>query len=415
MERGQVPLVSARLVLAAGEISVPRERAGLAVLTGDSLQGGTARRSGVQLAEALESLGSALRVSVGWEAMSVEFTCLAERLDEMLSLLAEVVREPSFPDEEVERIRRQRLATIHQRRMEPDERADDELDRAIFAPDHPFHRSLAGTAEAVGSLGAADARTYAAASYGAAGGGFVLVGDIPRERVVELGERHFGEWLPNRSGAYPSFEAPASERRVVIVNRPGSVQSELRIGLPGPSRGHPDEVPLRVANLALGGSFTSRLNLSLRERHGFTYGARSGFAFRKRGGLFSISTAVQTDVTVAALGETMEVFRRFVEEGPSPVEMERSRDYLAGVFPLRMESTSQLADRLAELVIYGLPHDYHHRYRDEIRGVQIEGARAAVLAHLDPATCAVVLVGDADRIASGVSELGLGPLEVLDA
>lgn len=415
MRRGRVPLVSGCLVVDAGEASLGSDRAGLAVLTGDSLQGGTAHRSGAELAEAFERLGSSLRASVGWSATSVEFTCVAERLEAMLSLVTEVVRWPSFPDEEVERVRRQRLATIRQRRMEPDDLADDELGRAVFEPEHPYHRPLAGTEETVGSLGPTDVREYAPRRYGPRGGGFVLVGDVARDRVVALAQDHFGAWEGGDSGPLPAAPAPGRRRdTVVVLNRDGAVQSEIRIGLPAPPRGHPDEIPLQVANLALGGAFTSRLNLSLRERHGFTYGARSRFSFRKTGGLFAIATAVQTEVTAAALGEAMEVFRRFAEEGPTDDELERSRAYLAGVFPLRMETTAQLAGRLVELVVFGLPDDYHHRYREEIRNVDAEVARRAVRTHLDPERAAVALVADAERVAVAVGELGLGELHVQD-
>ena len=416
MQRGRVPLVSGCVVVDAGEAALGPDRAGLAVLAADSLQGGTGRRSGAELAEAFERLGSSLRASAGWSATSVEFTCVAERLESMLSLVTEVLREPRFPVDEVERVRRQRLATIRQRRMEPDELADDELDRAVFASGHPYHRPLGGTEETVGSLTPDEVRAYASGRYAPRGGGFVLVGDVAPDRVVALAEEHFGTW--EGGGSPPAADAPASSGKggsVVVVNRDAAVQSEIRIGLPAPPRGHPDEIALRVANLALGGAFTSRLNMSLRERHGFTYGARSGFSFRKTGGLFSIATAVQTEVTAAALGEAMGVFRRFAEEGPSNEELDRSREYLAGVFPLRMETTAQLAGRLVELVIFGFPEDYHHRYRDRIRSVDGEAARRAVRTHLEPARAAVVLVADADRVVASVEELDLGDVEVLGA
>jgi zinc protease len=415
MARGRVPLVSVRLVMDAGEATVPDDRAGIAVLAGDSLQGGTRHRSGAELAEALERLGSALRVSTGWDATTVAFTCMAERLDEMLGLLAEVVREPSFPAEEVERMRRQRLATIRQRRMEPDELADDELDREIFGAGHAYGRPISGTESSVGPLEPAEAGAFAADRYGPIRGGFTLVGDLSPDRASGLAQRHLGEWRPISDAGRPALPAvPPAAGRVVIVNRPGSVQSELRIGLPGPPRGHPEEIALRVANTVLGGAFTSRLNMSLRERHGLTYGARSTFGFRRGGGVFSISTAVQTEMTARALGEAMEVLRRFSEEGPSPEELERARDYLAGVFPLRMETTAQLAARLAELVIFDLPDDYHHRYRDEVRNVDVALAREAVHRHLPSERAAVVLVADAREVAEAVAGLGLGEPEIRD-
>jgi zinc protease len=148
--------------------------------------------------------------------------------------------------------------------------------------------------------------------------------------------------------------------------------------LPGPGRGESDEPALEVGNAVFGGAFTSRLNLKLREEKGFTYGVRSRFAMRRRGGSFAVGTSVQREVTAQALADAMIEFERFVEAGPSEEEVVRARDYLAGIFPLRMESAAQLAARLAEVHIFGLADDYHHHYRDRIRAVSTEAVATAV-------------------------------------
>ena len=394
---------------------MPSDVGGVAVLTGDALQGGTKRRSGADLAEALEGWGSGLRVSTGWDSTTVSLTCVAERVGDVLALLSEVVRTPSFPVEEVERVRIQRLASIQQRRMNPGSLADDELDRRIFASGHPYHRPLAGDERSVTVLGREDLASFASMRYTPARAGLVLVGDLSPSQAEDLTLQHFDDWGPGE-GQSAAAAAPGqpTRRSIVVIDRPSAVQSELRIGQSAPPRGNTDEFSLRVANTVLGGAFTSRLNLSLREKHGFTYGARSSFAFRRDGGAFTISTAVLTEVTAPALKEAMAVFELFAESGPSPEELARARDFIAGVFPLRMETTSQLAARLAELLIFDLPDDYHHTYRDRIRAVDLESARVAVRANLDPDRSAVVVVGDAERIGAEVEALELGPVEVVD-
>jgi zinc protease len=413
MARGSVPLVSASLVLDAGEARVPAGRDGVAVLAGDALLGGTLRRSGTELAEALEGLGSGLRVSTGWDATTVTFTCVAERLEEMLDLLSDVVREPSFPPGEVQRMRNEQLASIRQRKLDPGRLADDALDRAVFPADHPFHRPLAGDEGTVSALDREGAAAFAEERYAPGAGGLVLVGDLSWDRVLDLAQRQFGEWASiGAAGPELPTVSTAGGRSIVIVHRPEAVQSEIRIGHPGPPRGHAHELALRVANTVLGGAFTSRLNLSLREKHGFTYGAHSSFEFRREGGVFSFGTAVQTEVTARALAEAMSVLEEFAAEGPTSEELSRARDYLAGVFPLRMETTAQLAARVSELIVFGLPDDYHHTYRDRIRAVEPDDTRAAVRAHLRPEAFRVVVVGDADRIAGEIGALGLGPVEV---
>ncbi len=415
MARTEVPLVSIALVLDVGEAPVPAGREGIAVFAGDGLQGGTARRSGVELAEGLERLGSDLRVATGWDATTVAFTCLAERLDEMLALLSEVVREPAFPQDEVERIRRQRLADLHRRRMEPARLADDELLREMVPDGQPYGRPLLGTPASVESLDAEGVRAFVEERYGPVRGGLVAVGDLSEERVADLAARHFGEWGKQANDrADLSRHRESGGRKLVLVNRPGAVQSELRVGHLGPPRGTSQEDALRVANSILGGAFTSRLNLRLREERGFTYGVRSRLSLRRDGGTFTIGTSVDTGVTAEALAETMEVFDRFVQSGPSEEEVTQARDYLAGVFPLRMETTAQLAARLAELLVFDLPDDHHHTYRDRIRAVDAEAAGEAAAAHLRPDRAVMLVVGDAERVAGELEQAGLGELKVRD-
>ena len=199
------------------------------------------------------------------------------------------------------------------------------------------------------------------------------------------------------------------------MHRPGAVQSEIRIGHPAVSRDTPDYFQLVVLNTILGGAFTSRLNLNLREKHGFTYGVRSRFAFRRAAGPFTISTAVGTDVTAAAVREAFAETEALVAKGPTESEVEAARDYMAGVFPLRLETTGQIASRIAELLVYRLPDDYHARYRDEIRAVTIDGVAAAARRRLHPGAMTVVVVGDADKVGSELEGLGLGPVDVRDS
>jgi len=415
MARGHVPLVSVALVLDAGEASVPVGKEGVAVLSGDALEGGTRHRSGGDLAEAFERLGAGLRATTGWDATTVSFTCVAERLDPMLELVSEVVREPSFPVEEVDRVRAEHLASLRQRRMDPGSLADDALDREVFGAGHPYSRPIAGTEESVAALDRDAVLDFVGNRYSPARGGLVVVGDLTPDQVEEMAERRFGSWSTVAPTPARTPVAPVrNERTILVVPRPGAVQSEIRIGHSGPARGDGDEISLRVANTVLGGAFTSRLNLSLREQHGYTYGVHSSFAARKGGGMFSIDTAVQTEVTAAALGAAMAVFEAFVEDGPGNEEVERARDYIAGVFPLRMETTAQLASGLAELVAFGLPGDYHHTYRDRVRAVDAETAREATRRHMHPGHAAIVLVGDPDRIVPEVESLGLGSVRVAE-
>lgn len=411
---GTLPLVSVNLFMRAGEAALMEERAGLAVLAGDTLEGGTRRRGGHALAEALEGIGARLSVTTGWEGTSVGLSCLAERLQEGMALLAEAVTEPEFPAEEVERTRNQQLADIRQQAMDPGSMAALEIARRIHAPEVPYARPQIGSPESVASFGRDHLRGYADACWRPGRGGLVVVGDVDADEVEALAGESLGAWSGDPGLEQTFTVRPATtERRVWIVHRPGAVQSELRVGHVGLERGHPDEDAVVVLNALFGGTFTSRLNLNLRERNGFTYGVRSRFAFRSRPGPFTVGTAVGTDVTAAALREIVREMEALAEGGPTEAEVEAARDYLAGVFPLRLETVGQVAARLTELVIYGLPVEYHAGYRERMRDVTAEAVTEAARRHLKPAEAQIVVVGDAEAIHDDVAALSLGPVEVL--
>lgn len=411
----RVPLVTVSVVLRGGESILPDSRAGLAVLTGSALEGGTLRRSGPELAEAFEGIGTGLSVQTGWDATRVSVTCLADRKDEALALLAEALLEPAFPEGEVERVRSQRLAAIQQRLMDPGRLADDSAAHFFFSDSTPYHRPVAGTQASVEQLGPEDIREFWEKFYLPRDAGMVVVGDVDVPEVEEMARGFFGEWegVPEGLGEFGS-EARNPEGKVVVVHRPGAVQSEIRIGQPAAARNTPLYFPLQVFNTVLGGAFTSRLMLNLREVRGYTYGIRSRFGFRSKEGPFSISTAVATEVTAPAIQESLRELKGLVREGPTPEETRQARDFIAGVFPLRLEATNQVAGSIAELILYHLEDEYFSTYRDRIRAVTPKEIQVASQEVLRPDEMVVLVVGDAERIRGPLEELDLGPIEVVN-
>ena len=410
---GRLPVVTAMVVLDAGEGLLDDSRGGLSVLTGDCLEGGTAKRTGVELAEALETIGAGLSVGTGWDSTTVSLSCMADRLDDAMGLLAEVLTQPTFPDDEVERIRGQRLAAIRQREMDPVAIATTASRRLTYAEGVPYGRPLGGTAESVGPFSPNAAAGFVAARYRPQGSGLVVVGDVDAGQVRSLVETHFGEW-GGVTELRPEIDAESRtrERGIVVVDRVDAVQSEIRIGHVGQARSTPHYFPLRVLNTVLGGAFTSRLNLNLREENGFTYGVRSRFLVRRGAGPWCVSTAVGTDVTADAVHEAVTEITTLVAEGPTEEEIDAARDYLAGVFPLQLETTGQIAARIAELLIYELPDDYYAGYRDRIRSVTLEEAHEAARHCIRPDEMTVVVGGDAKEIQGPLEELGWGPVTV---
>ncbi len=409
-----LPVVSVHLFFRAGEEALDAGRAGLSVLTGDAVEGGTQRRSGAEFAEALEGLGARIGVSTGWEGTTVELSCLADRLAEALPLLAEAVLEPAFPEDEVERARDQRLATLRQRSKDPASLAVDHLMSRIFASATPYARPRGGTEASVAAMTRDHVRGYADAAYRPEQGALVIAGDVDAGEVEALVESSFAGWTGAPPPAGDFDPRPGDEeRRIWVVDRPGSVQSEVRVGHVGTVRTAPDYFALTIMNMILGGSFTSRLNLNLRERNGFTYGVRSRFGFRSKPGPFYVGTAVGTEVTADAVREIFSELNTLVEGGASEDEVTGARDYAAGVFGLQLETADQIATRVLQCAVYGLADDYYQTYRDELRAVTAAQVAAAARANIRPRAARAVVVGDAKEVAGPLRDLGLGPVDVV--
>jgi zinc protease len=410
---GDLPLVTAELVVEAGAAIEPAEQAGIAQLTAEALETGTETRDVDALAWELESLGVELATGVSWDAASVGVTVHADRLEPALALLAEIVRRPAFPESQVERLRDERLADILQRRKEPRALASDAANRFIYGTRVPYGRPLIGVESTVRALSAADLARFHQSRFRASGAALIITGAIDADRARSVAQEHFGDWR-GEPAADPPFEVVpgVAETTVFIVNRPGAVQSEIRLGHVGVDRHHPDYFPILVMNTILGGAFTSRLNMNLRERHGFTYGARSGFALRRRPGPFTVDVAVATDVTARAMEEALREIEGLRDNGPTDPELDNARDYLRGVLPLRLQTTAALAARIAEIVVFDLPTDYFQHYRDRIGQVTRDDVHRVAREAIRPDALAVVVVGDATEVEAPIRELGLGPVEV---
>jgi zinc protease len=410
---GDLPLVTARLLVDAGAATEPATHAGIAQLTARALEAGTATRDAGRLAWELELLGASLEAHAGWDAAHLELTVPRERLEPALELLADVVCRPGFPDDEVGRMRDEQRAEILQRRKEPRALAGDMAARFIFAEGVPYARPVIGSDETVARLGAGDVAAHHRSAYGPGAAALILTGDVDGAAVEPIVARHFGAWDASPAPA-PAVhvEAGVGETTVFVVDRPGAVQSEIRIGHVGVARDHPDFFALEVMNTLLGGAFTSRLNMNLRERNGFTYGARSGFSFRRLPGPFLVQAAVATNVTAAAVREALREIHGLRGDGPTDAEVEAARDYLTGVLPLTLQTTEQLAARVAALVVHQLPDDYFQHYRDGIAAVSSAQAHAAARDHIHPDRMAIVVVGAADQVAPALEELALGPVRI---
>lgn len=409
------PLVTASIVLPGGAAGEPDEAAGATVLAARALTEGTERYDAVALTEAAERLGASLHAEAGWDATSVGVDVPASRLEPALELLAEVLLRPSFPAGEVERLRDERLNDLLQAQADPRRRADETYIGTIYAPASPYHRPAAGTRETVERLDAATARRAYERSLDPARATLIVGGDLGGQDVVAIAERLLGAWAPSAGAAAigPVVDTPAGSGRIVrVVHRPGSVQTEIRIGHPGLPRRIPDFHAVAVMGAILGGLFNSRLNMQLREAKGYTYGAGAGFDLRRGAGPFTARAAVNTEVTVPAVVDTLAELERMRAEPVTDAELAAARDFLVGVFPLRFETPGAVVGALGGLAVHGLPIDELVRYRERIEAVDIDAVAAAARAHLHVDRAAIVLVGDVDAFGTALEEAALGRIVI---
>lgn len=408
-----LPVVDVQLVVPAGAVRNRRDTAGLASMTAEMLDEGSRVRSALELSEAVDLLGADLDIRVTWDAMIAGMHVLSGRFVEAMRLLAETVLTPAFPSEELERKREERLNALRQDRDEPRAVAVRALAHAIFG-EHPYGVPINGLDEPVARFQREDIEQDYLASFSPERAFLVAAGDIDPDAFVQLADALFGSWSNGAPPGGPPPAVVAQPARIVLIDRPGAPQSEVRFGHPGLARNTPSYFPLVVANTVLGGSFKSRLNMRLREDRGYTYGASSAFAFRRDGGAFTGGTAVFTDVTEETVRIIVDEVRQMNERGATPDEVDRARQYLAYGFARNLEMTSDLVAAVTDVLLYDLPDDYLDRYSGNLLSVTVEDVRTAAGFGFDPKHLAIAIVGDRSRIEGSLQKLEM-PLEVWEA
>ncbi len=407
-------LVNVHLLFDAGAAAEDEAKAGVAALTARLLVTGTRTLDAAAFAEATERLGIEVSSESSWDYARAAFQALPGFLAEGLALLAEMVREPRLDPGEFERLKAERLADILQARSEPGRLADEMFLAALYDPATPYHRLGAGTPRSVGELTLDDVRDHHLTHYLPGSAHLIVAGALEPEAVIAAAEARLGDWTGTGPGHREIVPLAVGGRRIVLVDRPGSVQSELRVGLPGINRFDPRYFSATVMAAALGGIFRSRLNLRLREELGYTYGAHAGLDIRRAAGPMSARSAVQTEVTAPALDELMRQLDAIRADEPVADELREVKDYLIGVFPLRFETTGGVAAAMEPLAIYRLPDEYWQTYRANLEAVTAADVRRAAEEIIDPAELLCLVVGDASRIRNDLEATGIGPLALRD-
>jgi zinc protease len=405
VEDRRFPLVSLRLAFEAGAKFDPPALAGLSEAAGSLLTEGTRSRTARQIAEELADLGGALKAAAGPDGLTLSGNGLAENLPKLLDLAADVAIHASFPEDEVKLYQNRRTQELLAERAEAAFWADEKIAALVFGS-HPYARQNP-TPESLARLDRAALVGFRDAHLTPGNAVLILLGAIPaRQEALALVKSRFGAWPKKPLAARPAAAFPAPARSILLVDRPGSVQADIRVGRLAVERTHADYFPLLVANTILGGGASSRMFMNIRERQGFAYDAHSSLGPRKNGGLFATVTQVRNEVLEPALRAVEAELERLGKEPVPQGELEDVKNFLSGNFVMSLETQAGLATQLASMKLLGLPDDYLETYTAKVRAVTPAQIQAAAARYFAPAAAGIVVVGDASRIAGTLEKLG---------
>lgn len=403
------PVADMYLLVRGGSSANAPGKAGTAGLVGGTLTRGTSTRTAEQIAETIEASGGRLNGFGGNDFVGVSASVLADQLPLAFQLVSDVALRPSFPDSEVQTIRQQTESSLRVALGQPGSIASRRLTQELYG-NHPY--GVLETPETVGALTAADLKEFHRRTFVPGNALLVVAGDVNVAQVEQLARQHFGSW----SGSTPArMQAPALTARertgVTLVHRPGSVQSAIRVGFPGIRPNNPDYYPLVVMNHILGGGSEGRLFRVLREQKGWTYGAYSSLSRPVDTGVLTASTDVRTEVTDSALVELVAQMRSLREEPVSARDLQDTKGYLVGSFPLQIETPQQVASQVATTRLLGLPMDALLRYRERISAVTAADVQRVARKYLTTDRAAIVVVGDAPKVMAAVQRVA--PLKLV--
>lgn len=414
VEQHELPLADFTLVVGRGGTVDPASKGGVANLTSSMLTEGTASRTSLQIADQEAFLGIGLGANSSWDASTISLHTPTAQLDSALALFADVALHPAFPQEDFDRVKKNRLTSLIQLKDRPTAIADQAYASILYGPGHPYGHSLTGTEASITGMTTADLRSFYQANFIPNNSTLIIVGDVTPVQIERKISALFGGWQHGTVAGYRFTDPPkASGTTVYLIDKPGAAQSSFRIGSVGVPRSTRDYFALNVLNTILGGSFTSRLNQNLREKHGYTYGARSRFDMRQSAGPFTASAEIVAAKTDSGLVEFMNELNAIRDTIPS-IELRKAKRYLQLGMPGDFETTQQIAGQLIPVALYGLPLDYYNNYTANIEAVTQGDLQRVARQYINPSSLAIVVVGDRKSIERGLKALNAGPITIRD-
>jgi len=416
-QKRDLPLVSFTINFLGGRSNFePAGKVGVAALTAQMLSEGTASRTGEQLADAQQMLGTSIFATVGGESGTVRFTSLKDKFEPALALLVDMLVNPSFPAPALERLRGRTLVTLAQAKEEPNSIADNVFTKLTYGDGHPYGRIV--TEQTVSAVTRDDVVAFHRDYFKPGRAILTVTGDVDPAAVRAAVERALASWPAG--GERPSFQYPATPTlkptTIYIIDKPKSAQSVVAIGLPGPPRDTPDYYALAVMNTLLGELFQSRLNHNIREVKGYSYGVGSGFAYGRGPGAFEAGGGIVTAKTDSALIEFMKELRGV--QGGIPFtadELSQGKESLIQGIPSRFSSVSGIGGAISSLYLQDLPETYYQDYAAKINAVTSDDLVRVAKKYIDLDHLNIVIVGDRATIEEPLRRTGIAPVVILDA
>jgi zinc protease len=389
------PAVAAQLmIMSAGSIKDPKDMPGVAQMTANLLTQGTTKRSAQDIAEAIDFVGGSLSAMAGKDSTTVMLDVVKKDLQTGLDLMSDVVLHPSFQGEELERQRQQLLSNLTVQYSDPEYLASVVFNRAVYGSS-PYGWPEEGTPDTVKKFDPAQLVKFHDSNYAPNHALLALTGDITAEEAFAVAQKYFGAW-PKVD--VPEAMPPAAEAftgmHIWLIDKPGAVQTQIRVGKPGIRRADPNFIPVAVMNRIFGGGYNSRLNTEVRVKKGLTYSAYSSFSPHRYAGSFDVATYTRTPATVDALKLVVDLIGKMSSGDVTPKEVDFARDYLAGVYPIQTETAEQVAERVLTVAAFNLPADYNSTYPEKIRAVTSAQVSEMAQRYLTTNDLEVVLAGD---------------------
>jgi zinc protease len=404
------PSVVFRLLVRAGAVQEPADKPGVANFVATLLNQGTTTRSAEDIATLIDSAGGFLGVAAGNELSWVQGAVINDRTDEALGLIADIVQHPAFSAAEIALQKRQALSSLQVANDDPDYIASVVFDRLIFGS-HPYGRPGQGTVESIERITHDDLMAFHRQWFTPNNSLLAIVGDLAPADAFAAAERAFGTWARRDVPAVTAVDPPAPQRRVVVIDRPGSAQTEIRVGHIAFARVHPDYVPFDMAIRILGGEGANRLFGVLRSERGLTYGASAEFNAYKNSGVVIAETDTRTAGTGESLRLMVDEFARLQREPVHPAELQGAQDFFAGHFPLSIETPSAIAEQVLTRLFYGQDLAEIETYVDRVTAVTAADIQRVARQWLEPDQLTIVLVGDASAFANQLKAVGFGSFE----